>query len=93
MEGGKIRETGWRSAFPVLQGQGIATKATLLVIEQARATGKHQFIHAHPSVDNATSNAIRRKAGFMLQGDGEFKYPPWHFMRCNDWRLDLFKDN
>jgi len=23
-------------------------------------------------------------------GDDEFEYPKGHFMRCNDWRLDLF---
>ena len=24
-----------------------------------------------------------------LLGDSEFEYPKGHFMRCNDWRLDL----
>jgi hypothetical protein len=27
---------------------------------------------------------------FELMGDDEFEYPKGHFMRCNDWRLDLF---
>lgn len=89
-QGEKVWETGW-SVLPEFQGQGIATTATMLVIEQARATGRHQFMHAYPSVDNAPSNAICRKSGFTLQGEYEFEYPPGHFMRCNDWRLDLFK--
>ena len=91
-QGQLVWETGW-SVLPEFQGQGIATQATILVIEHARAEGKHRFIHAYPSVDNAPSNAICRKAGFILQGENEFEYPPGHFMRCNDWRFDLFADS
>jgi hypothetical protein len=40
-------------------------------------------------VDNAASNAICRKLGFTLVEACEFEYPPGHFMRCNDWRLEL----
>jgi hypothetical protein len=29
-------------------------------------------------------------AGFELMGDDEFEYPKGHFVRCNDWCLDLF---
>jgi RimJ/RimL family protein N-acetyltransferase len=47
-------------------------------------------MHAFPSVDNLPSNAICRKIGFTLQEEVEFEYPPGNFMRCNDWRLDLF---
>jgi RimJ/RimL family protein N-acetyltransferase len=59
------------------------------VIERARAERKHRYLHAFPSVENAPSNAICRKLGFELLGDQEFEYPKGHFMRCNDWRLDL----
>lgn len=88
--GAQVWETGW-SVLPAFQGQGIATKATLAAMEQARAVGTHQFVHAFPSVDNAASNAICRKVGFTLQGEVEFEYwrSPGNFMRCNDWRLDL----
>lgn len=91
-QGQLVWETGW-SVLPEFQGQGIATQATILMLEQARADGKHRFVHAYPSVDNAPSNAICRKAGFTLQGENEFEYPPGHFMRCNDWRFDLFADS
>ncbi len=87
--GQRIWETGW-SVLPEFQGQGAATRATAIVVERARAEGGYQFIHAFPSVENGPSNAICRKLGFTLREEVEFEYPPGQFMRCNDWRLDLF---
>lgn len=89
--GETVWETGW-SVLPELQGQGIATRATALAIERARAERTHRFMHAYPSVDNPPSNAICRKLGFTLLGALDFEYPPGHLLRCNDWRLDLFTD-
>jgi RimJ/RimL family protein N-acetyltransferase len=88
---GTVFETGW-SVLPEFQGRGIAVAATRLVIDKARSERKHRYLHAFPSVENAPSNAICRKLGFELLGDSEFEYPKGHFMRCNDWRLDLFAD-
>jgi RimJ/RimL family protein N-acetyltransferase len=90
-QGQSIWETGW-SVLPEFQGQGVATQAALIVIERVRAIAKHRYryLHAFPSVDNAASNAICRKTGFSLQGQADFEFPPGHWMRCNDWRLDLF---
>lgn len=88
-QGERVLETGW-SVLPEFQGQGIATKAIPAVVDRARAEGEHRFMHAFPSVENGPSNAICRKTGFTLQGEIDFEYPPGHFMRCNDWRLDLF---
>jgi len=82
-----VWETGW-SVLPEFQGQGVATQATAALVAQARA-GKHQFLHAFPALDNGPSNAICRKVGFTLQEEVEFEYPLGHFMRCNDWCLDL----
>jgi RimJ/RimL family protein N-acetyltransferase len=90
-QGQQIWETGW-SVLPEFQGQGIATQATAIVVERVRAAGKHRFLHAFPSVHNAASNAICRKAGFTLRGEADFEFPPGHIMRCNDWSLDLFED-
>jgi RimJ/RimL family protein N-acetyltransferase len=87
-QGETVFETGW-SVLPEFQGQGIATRATVLVAERARAEGKHRFMHAFPAVDNGPSNAICRKVGFTFQGAFDFEYPPGHPLRCNDWRLDL----
>ncbi len=83
-----VYEIGWH-VIPEFQGRGIATEATAQVIALIRDEGKHRFIHAFPSVENAPSNAICRKLGFTLTGERDFEYPPGRFMRCNDWRLDL----
>ena len=86
--GQPVWETGW-AVLPEFQGQGLATRATAAVVAAARAEGKYRFLHAFPSVDNGPSNAICRQAGFTLQEAVDFEYPPGHFMRCNDWSLDL----
>jgi RimJ/RimL family protein N-acetyltransferase len=88
-QGQRVWETGW-SVLPEFQGQGIATKAVAAVVDRTRAEREHRFMHAFPSVDNGPSNAICRKTGFKLQGEVDFEYPPGNFMRCNDWRLDLY---
>ena len=87
-QGGTVWECGW-SVLPEFQGRGIATAATRLLSERARADGRHRSLHAFPSAENAASNAICRKVGFALQGAFDFEFPPGHLVRCNDWRLDL----
>jgi RimJ/RimL family protein N-acetyltransferase len=87
--GGTVYETGW-SVLPEHQGRGLAVAGTRLVIDEARAQHRHRYLHAFPSVENAASNAICRKLGFELLGAEEFEYPKGSWMRCNDWRLDLF---
>ena len=89
--GGMVYETGW-SVLPGHQGRGLASAATRLVIDEARAQRRHRYLHAFPSVDNEPSNAICRKLGFELLGALEFEYPPGNLLRCNDWRLDLLAD-
>lgn len=84
-----VYEIGW-SVLPPFQGRGIAGIGTGLAIHKARSDKKHRFLHAFPSVDNGPSNAICRKLGFTLIEETEFEYPKGSFMRCNDWRLDLF---
>jgi RimJ/RimL family protein N-acetyltransferase len=86
--GGEVYETGW-SVLPAFQGRGIAVAATAQVIELARKTGKHRFLHAFPNVLNEASNSICRKLGFTLLGTYDFEYPPGNPIRCNDWRLEL----
>lgn len=58
---------------------------------EARAEGKHRFMHAYPTIHNLPSNAICRKLGFELVGELPFEYPPGrgNLLRCNDRRLDL----
>ncbi|MFD7443789.1 GNAT family N-acetyltransferase [Streptomyces sp. NPDC059909] len=87
-QGEQAYETGW-SILPGFQGRGIATAATLAVVAEARAAGKHRWLLAFPSVNNAPSNGVCRKAGFSLLGECDFEYPPGRPMRGNHWRLDL----
>jgi RimJ/RimL family protein N-acetyltransferase len=75
--------------LPEFQGRGVASAAVRAVIAAARTDGRHQWLHAFPSVANAGSNAVCRKAGFALVGETDFEYPPGRIMRSNDWRYDL----
>jgi RimJ/RimL family protein N-acetyltransferase len=84
----EVYETGW-SVLPAFQGRGIAAEATAQALVLAASDGKHRYVHAFPSVENAPSNAICRKLGFELLGEHDFEYPPGNTMRCNDWRFDL----
>jgi RimJ/RimL family protein N-acetyltransferase len=85
----QVYEIGW-SVLPEFQGRGIASAATAQAIAAARAERRHRYLHAFPSVENLPSNGICRKLGFSLLEECEFEYPKGNFMRCNDWRLDLF---
>jgi RimJ/RimL family protein N-acetyltransferase len=84
--GREVWETGW-FVLPEFQGRGIATAATRLAVEAAWAAIRRP-VHAYPSVENAASNAIARKAGFRLIGPQEFEYPKGHWMTCNDWVIE-----
>jgi RimJ/RimL family protein N-acetyltransferase len=88
-----VYETGWL-VLPAIQGRGVATSATAQVIERARTEGKHRYLDAYPSVENAPSNAICQKLRFTLIRTSEYEYPTdsGNIHRCNDWRLDLFPD-
>jgi RimJ/RimL family protein N-acetyltransferase len=85
-----VYETGWQVLLDY-QGHGIAARAGELVMDQARSDHRHQFMHAFPSIDNPASNAICRKLGFSFIEPCELEYPLGHFMKVNDWRLDLFE--
>ena len=85
---GEVYEVGWM-VVPEFQGRGIAVAATAHAIELARGAAMHRFMHAFPNVENAASNAICRRLGFVLLESCEFEYPKGRFMTCNDWRLDL----
>jgi len=84
-----VYETGW-GVLLAFQGRGIATAAAKAVTERARVQRRHRYLHAFPAVDHPASNAICRKAGFVLLGETNFEYPPGTIMRSNDWRLELW---
>jgi RimJ/RimL family protein N-acetyltransferase len=89
---GQVWETGWM-VLPAFQGRGVATEATRQVIELCRSEGTHRYLYAYPSVENGASNAICRKLGFELMNVSEYEYPigSGNILRCNDWRLELFR--
>ena len=82
-------ETGW-AVIPSFQGGGIATSATALLLEEARAERGRRFVHAFPMLENLPSNAICRKLGFTLLGEVDFPARRGGTVRCHDWRFDLF---
>lgn len=86
-----VWETGW-AILAEFQGRGLATAAVHEVAKVAAAAGRHSTLHAYPAVTNSASNALCRKAGFTLLGERDFEYPKDHWMRCNDWSLDLTAD-
>jgi RimJ/RimL family protein N-acetyltransferase len=88
-DGEQIYEIGW-SVLPAFQGRGIAGSAAEKAIAFARSEQKRRFVHAFPVVENGASNGVCRKLGFTLLGPRDFEHPPGRFIRCNDWRLDLF---
>lgn len=87
-QGEPVYETGW-AVLPEYQGGGIAAVAVRAVVARAAAEGTRHYLHAFPSVENGPSNGVCRKVGFELLGEHDHEYPPGHWMRCNDWRLDL----
>ena len=87
-----VYEIGW-AVIPSFQGRGVASSATSQAIAIARSEEKRRFLHAYPSVDNGPSNGICKKLGFTLLGAHEFEFPKGSWMRCNDWRFDLFAND
>ncbi|WP_307620316.1 GNAT family N-acetyltransferase [Streptomyces sp. V3I7] len=85
---GTVWETGW-GVLPGFQGRGLAVAAARALVEEARAAGRHRYLHAFPKVSHAASNAVCRSAGFTLRGQADFEYPKGNPIRSNDWRYDL----
>ena len=85
---GDAWEMGW-GVLSAFQGRGIATSAVLLALALARAEGPFRSVHAVPRVSNLASNAVCRKAGFVLASTEESEYPPGVWALSNDWVYDL----
>jgi RimJ/RimL family protein N-acetyltransferase len=85
----QVWETGW-AVVPAFQGRGVASSATGQMLEIARAERLHRFVHAYPMTVNTPSNAICRRLGFEPLGEIDFPARGGGFIRCNDWRFDLF---
>lgn len=82
-QGRPVSEAGWM-VLPGHQGNGYASAAVRLLLEQAAADGRWGDIHASPGTSNGASNAICRKAGFELLGEGDVDYGG-RMLRVNHW--------
>jgi RimJ/RimL family protein N-acetyltransferase len=83
-------EMGWAVAQRY-QGRGFATQGVALALACAAASATRGRVRANPSVDNAASNAVARRAGFINLGPHSIEYPPGQFMLANEWVFDLDK--
>jgi RimJ/RimL family protein N-acetyltransferase len=84
-EGKPITEAGWMVLLEH-QGRGYASEGVRLLVERANAEGRWGDIHAFPGASNGASNAICRKLGFELVGEGDADYAGRHFP-VNHWVL------
>lgn len=85
--GDVVWETGW-SVLPAHHGHGFAALAVRELLEVVRADGRHDEIHAYPSVENAPSNALCERAGFTLRETRRFPFRGGELV-VNDWALTL----
>ena len=81
-------ECGWH-VVGRYQGQGVATAAVRLLLDEARSRRMHRFVDAFPAVANAASNGLSRRLGFRDVGEVEVEYPKGRMMRARHWRFDL----
>jgi len=84
----RVWEIGW-SVLAEHQGRGVASQAAALLIMRLRSVGRHRYVYAFPSVDNAASNAVCRSLGMTFGRAHEIEYPRGRLMNANEWRLDL----
>lgn len=77
---------------PGLPGAGAASAAMAELLGLARDERLHRYVHAYPMTVNAPSNAICRRLGFAFLEEIDFPARGGGFVRCNDWRFDLFED-
>jgi len=91
-QGEAVYEIGW-GVLPEHQGRGIGSRAVALAVDLAAGLGRRDAMHAFPGIDNLASNGICRKVGFTLLGECDFEYPKGRWMRCNDWRISLRKQD
>lgn len=87
-DGVVVAEVGW-SILPPYQGHGLAVAAMRALITVVSAGHGYARMHAFPRVENAASNAVCRRLGFLLTGEIDAEYPRGHPIRCHDWRIDL----
>lgn len=81
-------ETGW-FVLPEAQGHRVAARALLHLIDdlRRRPEGRRSLV-AFPSVENPASNAVCRRAGFVLRGSSTESFRGAQ-LTVNEWEFDL----
>ena len=79
-----MSEAGWM-VLPEEQGKGYASAGVRLLFEQIAAAGdRWGDIYASTGTENVPSNALCRKLGFELVGEGDIDYGG-RLLRVNHW--------
>lgn len=68
-----VTEIGWGIA-PKYQGHGFGTQAVKMLLDKAKSSGRWGCIHAFTSVNNGSSNALAKKAGFTWIEECDIDY-------------------
>ncbi|MEU1755896.1 GNAT family N-acetyltransferase [Micromonospora matsumotoense] len=84
---GTAAEIGWM-VLPEFQGRGLAKQGVRTLLDQARAEGRRDTVHAFPAVTNGPSNGICRALGFTLRGEEDVEFND-QVIRTRHWTLDL----
>lgn len=81
-------ETGW-FVLPDAQGRHVAPRSLTLLIDDARhhPEGRSSLV-AFPSIENPPSNAVCRRAGFVLRGSTTETFRGAR-LTVNEWEFDL----
>lgn len=83
-----VWETGW-FVLPEAQGHRVAARALALLIDDARSHPEGRgILVAFPSVENPPSNAVCRRAGFVLTGSTTETFRGTQ-LTMNEWEFDL----
>jgi RimJ/RimL family protein N-acetyltransferase len=83
-----VWETGW-FVLPRAQGRGVATRAlTLLIADLCERRAGRRLLLAFPSADNAASNAVCRRADFVMMGTTTMSFRGAE-LTVNEWAFDL----
>lgn len=81
-------EMGWE-IIESFHGRGFGSAAAGAMLDRLRPVAQLRHVFAFPTPDNAGSNGICRKLGFVLAGVEDFEYPKGVWGPHNVWRYEL----
>ncbi|MFF8994796.1 GNAT family N-acetyltransferase [Streptomyces sp. NPDC014983] len=87
---GPLSEIGWM-VLPEFQGRGLARRAVVALLEQARDQDRWGVVHAFPATADAPSNGICRSVGFRFLAEMDTEFAG-RTLRTNHWVVDPRRD-